>query len=80
MAFCGFQSRLKKAKYMAQMNNTELARACGVERKAVSHWCSGKSYPNAERVYHLACALGVSADWLLGTTDRNWLIDQKADR
>lgn len=69
MAFCGFQYRLRKAKQMAGVNNTDLAKACRVERKAVSHWCNGKSLPSAERVYHLACALGVSADWLLGTVD-----------
>lgn len=69
MAFCGFQSRLQHAKRMAGVNNRHLAEACHVERKAVSAWCNGHRLPNAERVYHLACALGVSADWLLGTVD-----------
>lgn len=69
MAFCGFQSRLNKAKQLSGMNNIELAKACYCERKAVWSWLSGRTYPSAEKVYHLACALGVSADWLLGTVD-----------
>ena len=66
MAFCGFQSRLLRAKELSGMTNKEIAEACHRDRKAVSHWCHGVSYPNAESVYHLANALGVSADWLLG--------------
>lgn len=67
-----FRERLERALREAGMNQSALARACGVDRSTVSQLLSGASarLPNAQVVAECARALGVSADWLLGLTDR----------
>jgi len=53
-------------------NQSALARAIGVDRSTVSQLLTGTGarLPNAQVVGECAGALGVSADWLLGLTDR----------
>lgn len=57
---------------MNGMNQSSLSRAVGVDRSTVSQLLAGKNarLPNAQVVAECARALGVSADWLLGLTDR----------
>jgi len=71
MSFCGFQRRLMEAKDARGLNNSQIARACFVERKAVSNWTNGKHLPRADSLYSLCEVLGVSADWLLGLEERH---------
>lgn len=67
-----FRSRLTEA--MATKNATQsgLARAIGVDRSTVSQLLTGDGarLPNAHVVAGCAACLGVSADWLLGLTQR----------
>lgn len=67
-----FRARLAQA--MAERNQTQsgLARAAGVDRSTISQLLSpeGTRLPNAQLVAECATALGVSADWLLGLTER----------
>ena len=67
-----FRTRLKAA--MAERGATQsgLAAAAGVDRSTVSQLLKsdGPRLPNAQLVAECAAALGVSADWLLGLTDR----------
>lgn len=67
-----FRERLDRAMRDAGMSQSALARACGVDRSTVSQLLSGASVrlPNAQVVAECASALGVSADWLLGLTER----------
>ncbi len=67
-----FRDRLGKAAMMNGMNQSALSRAVGVDRSTVSQLLAGKNarLPNAQVVAECARALGVSADWLLGLTDR----------
>lgn len=53
-------------------SQSALARAVGVDRSTVSQLIKGTGarLPNAQVVGECAAALGVSADWLLGLTDR----------
>ncbi len=57
---------------MNGVNQSALSRAVGVDRSTVSQLMAGKNarLPNAQVVAECARALGVSADWLLGLTDR----------
>ncbi len=57
---------------VGQMNQSVLARATGVDRSTISQLLRGDAarLPNAQLVAECAAALGVSADWLLGLTDR----------
>lgn len=67
-----FRERLAKALADAAVSRSALARAVGVDRSTVSQLLSGEEsrMPNARVVAGCATALGVSADWLLGLTER----------
>ncbi|WP_417725961.1 helix-turn-helix domain-containing protein [Roseovarius sp.] len=67
-----FRARLTEAMRLRDSNQSVLARAIGVDRSTVSQLLRGSSarLPNAQVVGECASALGVSADWLLGLTDR----------
>lgn len=67
-----FRSRLQEALALSGQNQSTLARAAGVDRSTISQLLKGAGarMPNAQVVAECASALGVSADWLLGLTDR----------
>lgn len=67
-----FRTRLQDAMTAKNSNQSSLARAIGVDRSTVSQLLTGRGarLPNAQVVAGCAGVLGVSADWLLGLTDR----------
>jgi transcriptional regulator with XRE-family HTH domain len=67
-----FRSRLASAMATAGLNKSALARAVEADRSTLSQalGAEGTRMPNAHLVAALAQALGVSADWLLGLSDR----------
>lgn len=67
-----FRTRLSEAMTAGAATQSGLARAIGVDRSTVSQLLSGDGarLPNAQVVALCASELGVSADWLLGLTDR----------
>ncbi len=67
-----FRTRLAEALQTRGTTQSALARAVGVDRSTISQLLkgSGARLPNAQVVGECASALGVSADWLLGLTDR----------
>ncbi|MCR9112330.1 MAG: helix-turn-helix domain-containing protein [Rhodobacteraceae bacterium] len=67
-----FRTRLGEAMRERGTSQSALARAVGVDRSTVSQVLRGDGarLPNAQVVGECAAALGVSADWLLGLTDR----------
>lgn len=66
MSWCGFNRRLRDARTAVGMTQAELGRACYRDRKSVVSYELGHRIPNAEQLYHICAALGVSSDWLLG--------------
>lgn len=67
-----FRDRLAIAMASAAMSQAKLARHVGVDRSTISQLLAEGSsrLPNAQVVAECAQALRVSADWLLGLTDR----------
>lgn len=66
-----FRTRLAEAMAARGMSQSAMARACGVDRSTVSQiLASGKRMPNADLAASCAQALGISADWLLGLSER----------
>jgi transcriptional regulator with XRE-family HTH domain len=67
-----FRTRLAEAMRNKATNQSALARAVGVDRSTISQLLTGAGarLPNAQVVGECARALGISADWLLGLTDR----------
>lgn len=67
-----FRTRLGAAMDQTASSQSALARDIGVDRSTVSQLLTGEGarLPNAQVVAECARALGVSADWLLGLSDR----------
>lgn len=67
-----FRERLEQAMAQAGHSRSALARATGVDRSTLSQLLSAETsrLPNAQFLAEAAGALGVSADWLLGLTER----------
>ena len=67
-----FRDRLTDALGRSGMTQAALARRIGVDRSTVSQLLAGTGarLPNAQVAAECAAALGVSADWLLGLSDR----------
>ena len=67
-----FRERLAQALDEAGANQSVLARAAGVDRSTISQILAEGTtrLPNAQVIAECAAALGISADWLLGLTDR----------
>jgi transcriptional regulator with XRE-family HTH domain len=66
------RQRLREAMERAGVSGSALARAAGVDRSTVSQLLAEDStrLPGAHLAADAAATLGVSADWLLGLTDR----------
>ncbi|KMW60208.1 hypothetical protein AIOL_000361 [Candidatus Rhodobacter oscarellae] len=67
-----FRARLSEAMQNRDATQSGLARAIGVDRSTISQLLSGDTarLPNAQVVGECATQLGVSADWLLGLSER----------
>ena len=67
-----FRTRLTRAMQDQNMSQSALARLVGTDRSTISQALSddGARLPGAQVVGACAQALGVSADWLLGLSDR----------
>jgi transcriptional regulator with XRE-family HTH domain len=67
-----FRDRLQAAMAQAQVSQSALARQAKVDRSTLSQLLKddGARLPNAHLVAACAVVLGVSADWLLGLSDR----------
>ncbi len=67
-----FRGRLATGMAAASISQAGLARAIGVDRSTISQLLTdgGTRLPNAQVVAECAKALRVSADWLLGLTER----------
>ena len=67
-----FRDRIGQAMREQQISQSALARGAGVDRSTVSQILKGDGarLPNAQVVAQCAAVLGVSADWLLGLSER----------
>ncbi len=67
-----FRDRLARAMREAELTQSALARAIGVDRSTLSQALSddGPRLPGAQVIAACATTLGVSADWLLSLSDR----------
>ena len=67
-----FRERLQQAMKESGSNQSHLSREAGVDRSTISQLIKsdGPRLPNAHLIAQCASILGVSADWLLGITDK----------
>jgi transcriptional regulator with XRE-family HTH domain len=69
-----FRQRLQEALIRRGISRSALARACGVDRSTIAQLLTESDegrVPNAHLAAECAFALSVSADWLLGLTERS---------
>ena len=71
----GFPERLAQAIYDSGLNCCQICDRTGhkIERKSIYSWRSGDTTPNATHLMYLCTVLNVSADWLLGISDKKEL-------
>ena len=67
-----FRTRMQQAMTRARISQSALSRGAGIDRSTISQLLTGDGarLPNAHVVGSCAAVLGVSADWLLGLSDR----------
>lgn len=64
-----FPLRLKEARDIRGLTQTELATKAGLPPSSISHFEAGKRKPSFENLRRLATALEASTDFLLGRVD-----------
>ena len=65
-----FAVRLTEYIQSLGLSKTKFAKKVGVSAMSVSDWTTGKIQPNAESIYLICTKCEVSADYLLGLTDK----------
>ena len=65
-----FAKRLKKAREGNGLTQAELAEKICKPRVSVARWEIGMHQPSVDEINALCDVLGVSADWLIGRTNK----------
>lgn len=73
-----FSAQLVASMKAAGYTQLALSTATGIKQSAISTYCKGKGLPNAESLYLLARALGVTMEKLLTGEDENQISDNVA--
>ena len=63
--------RIKLARELAGLTQEQLAEIIGVSRTAVVRWERGETDPTLDHLIEMTMVLKVSADFLLGTGDKD---------
>lgn len=64
-----FRQRLRDARELRELNQSELARRARLQASAISHFETGARKPSFDNLKRLADALDVTTDYLLGRVD-----------
>lgn len=74
-----FPERLRTARELRGINQTELSKKTGIPPSSLSHFESGARKPSFDNLRRLANALQVTTDFLLGRVDEIGLVSESAD-
>lgn len=66
----GFGERLRHARELREINQTELGALTGLQPSAIGHFEKSRRKPSFSNIRALAKALHVTSDFLLGRTDK----------
>ena len=64
-----FSERLKLVRKEKKLTQKQIAKLLSIDEGAIGHWEHERGQPSFSVLCHLADALGVSLDWLVGRTD-----------
>lgn len=67
-----FSQRLRALREQAGMTQCAFARSFGVAQSTAAGWESGAREPNLATICRLADYFGVTVDYLLAASSRNW--------
>lgn len=67
--------RIKQARELKKMTQETLAEMIGVSRTAIARWESGETDPTVEHLISLSNLLDVNASYLLGTNNKDHIIE-----
>lgn len=73
-----FCKRLQKLREQRKISRKVLSELCGLNPDAVRRFESGEADPTISSVVALADELGVSVDYLLGRTERSYIVYKKS--
>lgn len=65
-----FSKRVRFAREMRQLTQAQVAKAAGMDQTQIAHIEAGRRTPSTENLRGLAKGLMVSADYLLGLSER----------
>jgi transcriptional regulator with XRE-family HTH domain len=74
-----FPARLRAARELRKLSQSDLADRSGLQPSAVSHFETGRRSPSFENLKALSEALQVTTDFLLGRVDDPMMVGAKAD-
>ena len=66
----GFEKRLRDTILNSGKSPSKIAADVGVDRRMVARWTNTGAYPSAGLLMKLCRYFDISADWLLGLSDR----------
>jgi transcriptional regulator with XRE-family HTH domain len=75
-----FPDRLRAARELRKLSQSELAERAGLQPSAVSHFETGQRAPSFDNLKRLADALDVTTDYLLGRTTEPTATGPNIDR
>jgi transcriptional regulator with XRE-family HTH domain len=75
-----FPDRLRAARQLRELSQSELAEKAGLQPSAVSHFETGRRSPSFDNLKALSDALEVTTDYLLGRVDEPNLTGGVADQ
>lgn len=71
------RNRIKDLREDANLKQSELAQATGIDQRTISNYETGKTCPDSYALIKLADYFGVSIDYLVGRTDHDLLGKEK---
>ncbi len=65
-------NRIRELREDRDLRQTDVAAATGIDQKTLSNYETGKTNPDSYAIIRLAEFFGVTSDYLLGISDRNF--------
>ena len=69
-----FCERFKNELEESELTQNDIARRCGIDSSCITQYKQGKSMPSIKTLFELCSVLDVSADYLLGLSDRKSIL------
>lgn len=72
-------NRLRELREDKDLKQADVAAATGIDQRTLSNYETGKTNPDSYAIVRLAEFFGVTCDYLLGITDKNYIGDSEIE-